>query len=314
MTTQTRGGSPSEGPGLRERHQVDIPSFLAETARSVEVFLDGVLPPGEGFPPPLGAAIRYSALDGGKRLRPALTLAAAECLGGDRDRALPVAAALEMIHTYSLIHDDLPAMDDDTYRRGKLTCHKQFSEAAAILAGDSLLTQSFQVIGEADAIPADHRVRIVTELSSACGPAGLIGGQMADLAAAGGEVDLPMLEYIHTHKTGALIQAAVRCGGIAAGGSEKELRILGNYGRRAGLGFQIIDDILDVEGDPEETGKATGRDRHLGKATYPALFGVESSRQRAGELIAEAVQGLAEFGEEADLLRGLARFIGERSR
>jgi geranylgeranyl diphosphate synthase type II len=225
-----------------------------------------------------------------------------------------VAAALEMIHTYSLIHDDLPAMDDDTYRRGKLTCHKQFGEAAAILAGDSLLTQSFQVIGEAAAIPADHRVRIVAELSSACGPAGLIGGQMADLAAAGREVDLPTLEYIHTHKTGALIQAAVRCGGIAAGGSEKELRVLGNYGRRAGLGFQIIDDILDVEGDPEETGKATGRDRYLGKATYPALFGVESSRERARELIEEAVQALAEFGEEADLLRGLARFIGERSR
>ena len=293
---------------------MDIQPFLADAARDLEAFLESALPPAGGYPPPLGDAIRYSALDGGKRLRPALALAAAECLGGNRETAVPVAAALEMIHTYSLIHDDLPAMDDDDYRRGKLTCHRKFGEAAAILAGDALLTQAFQVVSEADGIDAGRRLRIVREISSACGPSGLIGGQMADLAAAGKEVDQPTLEYIHTHKTGALIQAAVVCGGIAAGGDEKGLRALGTYGRRAGLGFQIVDDILDVEGDPEETGKETGRDRHLGKATYPALFGVESSRQRVGELIGEAVQALAAFGEEADLLRGLARFIEERSR
>jgi geranylgeranyl diphosphate synthase type II len=293
---------------------VDITAFLVETARSVEAFLEVVLPPGDSHPAPLGEAIRYSALDGGKRLRPALTLAAAECLGGDRERALPVAAALEMIHTYSLIHDDLPAMDDDTYRRGKLTSHKKFNEAVAILAGDALLTQAFHVLGEAGGISAEERVRIVVEVSAACGPTGLIGGQMADLDAAGKEVDLPTLEYIHTHKTGALIQASVRCGGIAAGGGEGDLKSLTAYGRRIGLGFQIIDDILDVEGNPEETGKATGRDRRLGKATYPALFGIESSRQRACELIEDAIQALAPFGAEADLLRGLARFVEQRSR
>jgi geranylgeranyl diphosphate synthase type II len=227
---------------------------------------------------------------------------------------MPVAVALEMIHTYSLIHDDLPAMDDDDYRRGKLTNHKQFSEAVAILAGDALLTQAFQVLGEAGGITPERRLRIIVEVASACGPAGLIGGQMADLDAAGREVDLPALEYIHTHKTGAMIQAAVRCGALAVGAEEKDLEALTSYGRRIGLAFQIIDDILDVEGDPEETGKAGGRDRYLRKATYPALFGLEQSRRRAGELIEEAIGALDRFGPEADALRGMARFVEERSR
>ena len=293
---------------------MDIELYLTETARSVDSFLDRVLPAGDGHPRPLGEAIRYSALAGGKRLRPALALAAAECSGGSSERTMPVAAALEMIHTYSLIHDDLPAMDDDMYRRGKLTCHRKFNEAVAILAGDSLLTQAFEVLAGAGEIPPADRVKIVAEIAGACGPAGLIAGQMADLEAEGGEVDLPTLEYIHTRKTGALIQAAVRCGAIAAGAGADQLRALTSYGRRVGLGFQIMDDILDVEGDPEETGKATGRDRSLGKATYPALFGIESSRQRAGEVIGEAIGALAPFGAEADLLRGLARFVEERSR
>jgi len=293
---------------------MDVAEHLSATARKVEGFLDQVLPRGSGYPSPLPEAIRYSALDGGKRLRPSLTLAAAACVGGDGGDAMPVAAALEMIHTYSLIHDDLPAMDDDDYRRGKLTNHKQFSEAVAILAGDALLTLAFQILGEAGGITPERRLRIIVEVASACGPAGLIGGQMADLDAAGREVDLPALEYIHTHKTGAMIQAAVRCGALAVGAEEEDLKALTSYGRRIGLAFQIIDDILDVEGDPEETGKAGGRDRYLRKATYPALFGLEQSRRRAGELIEEAIGALDRFGPEADALRGMARFVEERSR
>ena len=258
--------------------------------------------------------MRYSALDGGKRLRPALTLAAAESVGGDPERSLPIAAAIEMIHTYSLVHDDLPAMDDDTYRRGKLTCHRRFTEATAILAGDALLTQAFQVMGEAEGIAEADRMAIMVEIARACGPAGLIGGQMADLEAEGQEIELPALEYIHTHKTGALIQACVRCGGIVAGGNNRQLKALSTYGRRVGLGFQIIDDILDIEANPEETGKETGRDHRRNKATYPALFGLDFSRRRAGELIEEAGRALDDFGPAADNLRGLARFVEQRNR
>lgn len=291
---------------------MEVAEYLAATAREVESYLDRVLPRGGGCPSPLPEAIRYSALDGGKRLRPSLVLASAACVGGGAE-ALPVAAALEMIHTYSLIHDDLPAMDNDDYRRGKLTNHRQFSEAVAILAGDALLTQAFQVLGEAEGIVPGRRLRIIVEVASACGPAGLIGGQMADLEAAGQEVDLPLLEYIHTHKTGAMIQASVRCGALAAGAGEDDLKALTAYGRKIGLAFQITDDILDVEGDPEKTGKASGRDRDLQKATYPALFGLEQSRQRAGELVGEAVAALEAFGPEADALRAMALFVSERS-
>ncbi len=292
---------------------MDVKEFLSETGREVEEYLGRVLPQEGTHPSPLAEAIRYSVLNGGKRLRPALAVAASDCLGGGRQRVLPVAAALEMIHTYSLIHDDLPAMDDDDYRRGRPTCHRKFSEAVAILAGDALLTQAFQVIGEAEEIPAEGRLRITLEVATACGPGGLIGGQMADLNAEGQDTDVPTLEYIHTHKTGALILAAVRCGGICAGAGERQLQALSAYGKRVGLGFQIVDDILDIEGDPEETGKAVGRDRRHRKATYPAVLGLEYSRQRAGELIEAAVRSLDCFGAEADHLRGLALFVGSRS-
>jgi geranylgeranyl diphosphate synthase type II len=280
----------------------------------VEAFLERVLPQAGSYPQPLADAMRYSALDGGKRLRPALTLAAAESVGGDPERSLPIAAAIEMIHSYSLVHDDLPAMDDDNYRRGKLTCHRRFTEATAILAGDALLTQAFQVMGEAEGITGTDRLAIIVEIARACGPAGLIGGQMADLEAEGQEIELPALEYIHTHKTGALIQASVRCGGIVAGGNRRQLEALSSYGRRVGLGFQIIDDILDIEANPEETGKETGRDRRRNKATYPALFGLDFCRQRARELIEEAEQALDDFGQAGDRLRELARFVEQRNR
>ncbi len=286
--------------------------FLSESATLVEEILDRVLPPRGSPPQVLSEAIRYSTLGGGKRFRPALVFAAAESLGGDRRRALPVAAALEMIHTYSLIHDDLPAMDDDAYRRGKLTCHKVFGEGVAILAGDALLSQAFQVLARAEEIPAPARAEIVGEIAAASGPAGMVGGQVMDLEVAGREVDLPTLEYIHSRKTGALIRAAVRSGGLAVGGRGNELECLTAYGRRIGLGFQIIDDILDIEGTPEETGKDTGRDQRLQKGTYPVLLGIEESYQRARKLIEEGIGVLAGLGSAADPLRALARFLYRR--
>jgi geranylgeranyl diphosphate synthase type II len=293
---------------------VDAEAYLRDGAALVEAFLDAVLPSRASYPPSLAEAVRYSALGGGKRLRPALVLAAAEACGKDRRPAVPVAAAIEMIHTYSLIHDDLPAMDDDDLRRGRPTSHKVFGEALAILAGDALLTQAFEVLAAAGEIPPAQLAAIIREVAAAAGPAGLIGGQVADLEGEGREIDLPALEYIHTHKTGALILACLRCGGLAAGADAAQFAALSECGRRAGLGFQIVDDILDVEGDPAETGKGTGRDSTHRKATYPALFGVEASRRRAAELIDEGLGAVAAFGAEAEPLRALVRFVGRRSR
>jgi geranylgeranyl diphosphate synthase type II len=288
--------------------------YLRESAALVEGFLDRVLPPVAGHLPRLAEAMRYSALGGGKRLRPALALAAAEACGRDRSPALPVAAAVEMIHTYSLIHDDLPAMDDDDLRRGRPTSHRVFGEALAILAGDALLTQAFEVLAAAAEIPAARRVEIVREIAAAGGPAGLVGGQVADLAAEGRELTLPELEFIHARKTGALIHASVRAGALAAGAHAAQLAALSEYARRIGLGFQIVDDLLDIEGDPMATGKGTGRDSTHRKATFPASFGIEASRRRAAELIDEALGAIAAFGDEADPLRSLARFVGRRDR
>jgi len=302
-----RQGSSSAGAA-------DAEAYLRDGAALVEAFLDAVLPARASYPPSLAEAVRYSALGGGKRLRPALVLAAAEACGKDRRPAVPVAAAIEMIHTYSLIHDDLPAMDDDDLRRGRPTSHKVFGEALAILAGDALLTQAFEVLAAAGEIPPPQLAAIVREVAVAAGPAGLIGGQVADLEGEGREVDLPTLEYIHTHKTGALILACLRCGALAVGADAPQLAALTECGRRAGLGFQIVDDILDVEGDPAKTGKGTGRDSTHRKATYPALFGVEASRRRAEELIDEGIGAVAAFGAEAEPLRALVRFVGRRSR
>jgi geranylgeranyl pyrophosphate synthase len=280
----------------------------------VEAFLDRVLPAVGGHVPRLAEAVRYSALGGGKRLRPALVFAAAEGCGVDRELALPMAAAVEMIHAYSLIHDDLPAMDDDDFRRGRPTSHKVFGEALAILAGDTLLTQAFEVLAAAEAIAPARRVAIIREIAAAGGAAGLAGGQVADLEGEGRELTLPELEFIHTRKTGALILASVRAGALAAGAGTEQLAALSEYARRVGLGFQIVDDLLDVEGDPAATGKRTGRDTTRRKATFPAIFGIEASRQRAAELIDEALAAIAAFGPEAGPLRALARFVGRRDR
>jgi len=289
-------------------------AYLRESAVLVEAYLERVLPPVGGHVPRLAEAMRYSALGGGKRLRPALAFAAAEGCGSNCEPALPVAAAVEMIHTYSLIHDDLPAMDDDDFRRGRPTSHKVFGEALAILAGDALLTQAFEVLAGATAVAPGRRVEIVRELAAAGGAVGLVGGQVADLEGEGRELTLPELEYIHARKTGALILASVRGGALAGGGDTAQLAALSEYARRVGLCFQIVDDLLDVEGNPAATGKGTGRDTTHRKATFPAIFGVEASRQRAAELVDEALAALAAFGPEAEPLRALARFVGRRDR
>jgi len=303
---------PSSGSGGDSA--VDAEGYLSQSATLVEAFLEQVLPQVTGHLPRLAEAIRYSALGGGKRLRPALVFAAAEGCGHDRELALPVAAAVEMIHTYSLIHDDLPAMDDDDLRRGRPTSHKVFGEALAILAGDALLTQAFEVIAAAEAIAPVRRVAIVREIAASGGASGLVGGQVADLEGEGRDLTLPELEFIHARKTGALILASVRAGALAAGAETRQIAALSDYARRIGLGFQIVDDLLDIEGDPASTGKGTGRDSTHRKATFPAIFGAEAARQRAAELIEEALAAIATFGAEAEPLRNLARFVGRRKR
>jgi geranylgeranyl diphosphate synthase type II len=251
---------------------------------------------------------------GGKRLRPILALMAAEACGAEAEVALPSACALEMIHTYSLIHDDLPAMDDDDLRRGRPTCHKAFDEATAVLAGDGLQALAFEVVGR-DTKPAGAAVACLVELARASGPAGMVGGQMADLEAEDrDDPTVEELEAIHRRKTGALLTASLRMGAISAGGSAEELAALTAYGRGIGLAFQIVDDLLDVEGDESKMGKRVGKDSGLGKWTYPSLLGVEGSRRKARQVADEAVAALAPLGDRAGRLRALARQLLERDR
>ncbi len=294
---------------------MDLKAYLAERRGLVNRALDGYLPAVRGPAFRVTEAMRYSLFAGGKRLRPILCLAGAEAVGGDPGEVLPVACALEMIHTYSLIHDDLPAMDDDDLRRGKPTCHKQFDEATAILAGDGLLTLAFQVLGEA-ALQYEGReaalLEVVRLLADAAGYRGMVGGQMLDLLAEGRQVTLPELETIHRLKTGALLTAAVRSGALLGGASRGEVTLLTGYGEKFGLVFQITDDLLDVEGEAAEMGKATGMDAQRQKATYPALVGVEGARQWARRLVEQAVADLEPLGGPAAPLQELARYLLSR--
>jgi len=262
----------------------------------------------------LHKAIRHSLLNGGKRIRPILSIAAFEAVGGKGDHILPFACALEMIHTYSLIHDDLPAMDNDDYRRGKPTCHKVFGEAIGILAGDGLLTEAFKLMTNHSSWddPSDDKALIldvVHEIAQAAGISGMVGGQVADIESEGKEVDLPQLQYIHTHKTGAMILASIRVGARLGGAGGETLRAFTQYAERIGLAFQITDDILNVEGKAAALGKSTGTDLSRGKATYPSLLGLEESKRRATELVELAVESLKPYGPGADPLREIARFI-----
>lgn len=289
---------------------------LNDLRASVDAALDAFLPKPTEWPERVHEAMRYSVFAGGKRIRPLLCLAAAHAVEGDegRQRAMPFACAVELIHTFSLIHDDLPSMDDDDLRRGRPTCHKAFDEATAILAGDALQTFAFEVIaaGPEAAARSGVSLRALALLARACGTVGLIGGQMDDLKFEGIPATPADLERIHRTKTGALIVATVVGGGVMAGGSEGAIAALQAYAEPIGLAFQIVDDILDVSGDAASLGKTPGKDAKSGKATWVSLHGLDASRRRADELHAQAVGALASLGPEADLLRDLASRIIHR--
>ena len=293
---------------------MELDRYLKEQGEVVNTALDSLLPPAGRYPARVHSAMRYSLFAGGKRLRPILVLAAYEAVGGRGAGVINTACAFECIHTYSLIHDDLPAMDDDDLRRGVATCHKKFDEATAILAGDALLTLAFQLIAESSlkAMDKERVLRVVFEVAHSAGSVGMIGGQMADIEGEGQEVTLPELQKIHILKTGTLILSAVRCGAILGGADKEEFKALDSYGKSIGLAFQIADDILDVQGSVVEMGKATGVDELRGKATYPAHLGVEESKRRAGELVERAQSSIECFDEAAEPLRMIAGYITER--
>jgi geranylgeranyl diphosphate synthase type II len=284
--------------------------LLRGLAATVDAALEGYLARlSPDCPPRLREAMSYSLLAPGKRLRPALVLTACEACGGAASAAIPAACAIEMIHTYSLIHDDLPAMDDDDFRRGRPTCHKQFDEAAAILAGDGLLTLAFEVLAR-DVQPPEVAAACCVELASAAGPEGMVAGQMADLEAERSPLaTAEALEALHRRKTGRLLCAAVLLGGRVAGAEPQLLASLRRYGEAVGLAFQITDDLLDVEGAAEKIGKRVGKDAQHGKLTYPSLWGSEESRRRAAALVEGACSALAPFGTHARPLQALARYI-----
>jgi geranylgeranyl diphosphate synthase type II len=294
---------------------MDIKAYLAKKKDIVDKSLEKLVPPARSFPPSVHEAMRYSLFAGGKRVRPILAVAAAEALGAKTADLLPIAGSLELIHTYSLVHDDLPAMDDDDLRRGRPTCHKVYGEAVAILAGDGLLTMAFETLSDPrrlKAVPANRLVSIIKEVSTASGVFGMIGGQVVDMESEGRDVDFPTLEYIHTHKTGALIRASVRVGALYAKAGKRQFTALTHYGEMVGLAFQIADDILDVTGTREEIGKDVGSDIKKGKKTFPGFYGLEESRRRAGEVADKAVHALRDFDRKADPLRELAKYIVNR--
>lgn len=297
------------------KHAVEFQRQLEEKKSTVDGYLAEFLPKEDAYPASIHQAMRYSVFAGGKRLRPILALATGEALDGDFSRMIYLACALEMVHAYSLIHDDLPAMDDDDLRRGVPTCHKKFGEGIAILAGNGLLTLAFQLLAE---IPggkrtADLKVRVIHQLCRALGTRhGVIGGQAVDLTTQGKPFTREQLEYIHTCKTSALIEASVSCAAMLSDAEEDSRRSLASYGSSIGLAFQIIDDILDVEGTPEELGKKSGKDTTARKATYPSLYGVQKSRAIVEELIESAVQKISFLGMEGQFLRDLAYYIAAR--
>jgi geranylgeranyl diphosphate synthase type II len=289
-----------------------LPAFFEEDRRAVEQALERLLP-GEATPPPsIHRAMRYSVFAGGKRVRPILCMEAARIFSAQVEPAIVAGCALEFIHTYSLIHDDLPALDNDDLRRGKPTCHKQFGEAYAILAGDALLTLAFQTLADVPLAP-ERRVAAMQEVSRAAGTVrGMVGGQVADLEAEGKTVTAEMLEYIHRSKTAALIRASVVTGAISGGAGDADVERLRRFGENIGWAFQVVDDILDVEESSAALGKTAGKDQAQKKATYPALFGLEKSRAFAEKLINDAIAELATYGERAARLRELAEFLAAR--
>jgi len=283
----------------------------------VERALDRWLPSDSTRPVRLHSAMRYAALGEGKRVRPVLVYAAGHALGAKPDCLDAAACAVELIHAYSLVHDDLPAMDDDDLRRGRATCHKAFDEATAILAGDALQTLAFRVLCEDDDMCSTRgdRLRMIDELATASGSRGMAGGQALDMEATGQDIDLAQLENLHIHKTGALILASVRLGALAAGAAhDPHLPGLERYAKCIGLAFQVHDDVLDVEGETAVLGKTRGKDAAADKATYPALIGLDAAREMAGRLVDEALDSLADLDDKAQPLRQLAHYIIGRNR
>jgi geranylgeranyl diphosphate synthase, type II len=288
---------------------------LEDGRRLTDAALERLLPAANVRPASIHQAMRHSVFAGGKRIRPILCMEAGRAVAGKLPAGIEeLGAALEMLHTYSLIHDDLPALDNDDLRRGRPTCHKVYGEATAILAGDALQTQAYEVLSKLQC-PADGRVRIIEEIARGTGTVnGMIGGQVVDLEAERTKPDAETLEYIHLSKTAALITASVVTGGIYGSATPEQVEELRCFGRAIGLAFQIIDDVLDVTQTSEQLGKTAGKDVASEKATYPALFGVEESKERAKGLLQEAIAALEEFGPKAEILTGLARFLVERKK
>jgi len=294
---------------------VELTDYLRAKALEIERALDSYLPPESHFPVLIYQSMRYSIYAGGKRIRPILALAATEAVGGNIAQTMPVACALEMIHTYSLIHDDLPGMDNDDYRRGKLTNHKVYGEGIAILAGCALLTHAFQIINREcrnQGVDPETILRVLEEVAAAAGVEGMIGGQVVDLQSEGIEIPLETLDYIHAHKTGALLTCSLRVGGIMGGALPEELNSLTFYAQKIGLAFQIVDDILDLTGVEKKLGKKVGSDLAKEKATYPSFYGLEESRKMARQLIEEAKKEILFWGERGKVLTQLADYIVER--
>jgi geranylgeranyl diphosphate synthase type II len=280
--------------------------YLAKRQKMVDEALEAFLPKSSAKPKTIHKAMRYSVFAGGKRLRPILCMAAANCCGGATETAIPLACAVECIHTYSLIHDDLPCMDNDDLRRGLPTSHKVFGEAVAVLAGDALLTFSFELASKVPGWPRYHLREVIRELAVAAGSRHLIAGQVVDLESEGKKVSLPLLRFIHESKTAALLGSSIRLGAMSANATPEKLQNLSHFGKALGLAFQVIDDILDVTQTSETLGKSAGKDATAEKATYPSVVGLERSREVARRLTLEAHAALKPFGRKAEILHGLA--------
>jgi len=289
-----------------------LKAYLAARQKFVDRALDRFLPKEEVAPSTIHKAMRYSLFAGGKRLRPILCLAAAEACGGKISDALPLACAMECLHTYSLVHDDLPSMDNDDFRRGRATCHKVFGEGVAILAGDALLTIAFEIAARAKPTRRYSMTQIIREIASAAGSRKLIAGQVADLEAEGQPADRSLVRYIHENKTAAMLTTSVRLGAMSANAEAKKLSAMTKFGRSLGLAFQVIDDILDVTQTSEKLGKSAGKDVAAHKATYPAVIGLDASRAEARRLTNASQGALTSFGREAERLREIANYLLER--
>jgi len=299
---------------MAAKKQFDLQRFLATRTETVNAALDQFLPGEKTKPATIHKAMRYSLFAGGKRMRPALLLAAAEACGGSDAVAMPLACAVECIHTYSLIHDDLPAMDNDDFRRGKPTNHKVFGEDIAVLAGDALLTQAFEIAAQCKKFPRYPHDKIILEIARASGSLQLVAGQVADLEGEGKKLSIGELKFIHERKTSALLCCSVRLGGMSANCPPAQLRALTDFGHHVGLAFQVIDDILDVTQTSEQLGKTAGKDVAVQKATYPAIVGLEKSRQIAAQLTARAFAALKIFKGKAIALEALAEFLLKREK